>query len=52
VVVKNNTIQYNNGYGVESYALKNGEISKNTYEGNLHVKTPEKISREGKILMN
>lgn len=52
VVVQSNSIQYNKGFGVESYAMKNGEISKNKYEGNLEVETPEKISREGKIMMN
>lgn len=51
MVVRANRIQFNKGYGVESYALLNGQIESNTYEGNGKESQQEKISREKVILV-
>ncbi|MPR32881.1 right-handed parallel beta-helix repeat-containing protein [Salmonirosea aquatica] len=51
VTVQGNRIQYNQGFGVEAYALKKGMIKNNTYEGNGSSAKQEKISEEKRILM-
>ena len=51
VTVINNTIQFNNGYGVESYAARNIKIEKNSYAGNGKNSAQQKISSERFILM-
>jgi parallel beta-helix repeat protein len=49
--ISGNLIQYNNGFGVESYAVKNSRFEKNTYAGNGNNVKQEKISIEKTILM-
>ena len=49
ISVTNNQIQFNDGFGVESYAARNSAFSGNTYAGNSQEK--EKISNEKFILM-
>jgi parallel beta-helix repeat protein len=51
VTISDNTIQYNVGYGVESYAVKNGKVDKNVYAGNGKSSEQQKISSEKYILM-
>lgn len=50
IMVQNNRIQYNNGFGVESYATKNGTVKSNVYEGN-GLAGQEKISAERRVIM-
>jgi hypothetical protein len=52
VVVCKNTIHYNNGFGVESYAGKNIVSSQNKLEGNGNATSQEKLSAEKFIIMN
>jgi hypothetical protein len=52
ITVRNNRIQYNNGYGVESYATRKGVVGPNTYEGNAQNTRPEKLSAERTILFD
>ncbi len=52
IEVRDNRIQYNKGYGVESYALRNGKIEANRYEGNGNEAHQEKISLEKVILFD
>jgi parallel beta-helix repeat protein len=49
--VTNNTIQYNNGFGVESYAAVNSKAENNTYAGNGNNTSQQQISTEKKIVM-
>jgi len=49
--ISDNLIQYNNGFGVETYAVKNGKFEKNSYAGNGNSIKQEKISIEKAILM-
>ena len=49
--VSNNVIQYNAGYGVESYAVKNVKVDKNTYAGNGKSVKQELVSNDKVILM-
>ena len=51
ISITNNIIQYNAGYGVESYAVKNGKIDKNVYAGNGRISEQQKISSEKFIVM-
>ena len=51
ISVANNLIQYNAGYGVESYAARNTRVQGNTYIANGNDKTQEKISNEKRLLM-
>jgi len=51
ITVSDNRIQYNNGYGVETYAAKNSRIGKNTFEGNGN-KEQQKISMEKFIMLD
>jgi hypothetical protein len=51
VQIRNNIIQYNNGYGVESYAASNSKVEHNKYTGNGSNSSQEKISKEKIILM-
>ena len=46
-----NLVQYNNGYGVEAYAVKNFQSGKNNYAGNGKDKVQEKVSSGKTILM-
>ncbi|MEX2234581.1 MAG: right-handed parallel beta-helix repeat-containing protein [Cyclobacteriaceae bacterium] len=47
--VANNILQYNNGHGVETYAVRKSKLLDNIYAGNREA--PEKISDEKFILM-
>ncbi len=51
ISVANNIIQYNAGYGVESYAVRNVKIDKNSYAGNGRASEQQKISNDKFILM-
>ncbi|GHB85088.1 right-handed parallel beta-helix repeat-containing protein [Persicitalea jodogahamensis] len=50
ITVRSNRIQYNNGFGVESYATKDGTVKSNVYEGN-GLAGQEKISPERRVIM-
>jgi len=52
IVVSSNRIQYNNGYGVESYAAAFSTVENNIYEGNGNEPGQEKISAEKRLLMD
>jgi polygalacturonase len=47
--ISNNSIQYNNGYGVETHGATNSTVADNKYEGNGHLTTQQKISTEKTI---
>jgi len=49
--IDGNLIQYNNGFGVESYAVMNSGVEKNIYAGNGNSAAQEKISIKKTILM-
>jgi parallel beta-helix repeat protein len=49
--VSNNIIEYNNGYGVETYAVKNSRVNNNTYSGNGNNEEQVKLSNEKVIIM-
>jgi len=49
--ITGNFIQYNNGFGVESYAAKNSKFEKNIYALNGNNAKQEKISIDKTILM-
>lgn len=49
ITVSNNVIQYNNGDGMEAYAVRNSKVSNNTYIHNM--RSAEKIGPEKYILM-
>jgi parallel beta-helix repeat protein len=49
VVIQDNIIHYNNGNGVESYAVKKIKLANNTFEGNKS--SPQMISENQTILM-
>jgi parallel beta-helix repeat protein len=51
VTVSKNQIQYNNGFGVESYAVRKGKIQDNIYAGNGNNKDQQKISKDKYLLM-
>jgi parallel beta-helix repeat protein len=51
VSVRQNRIQYNGGFGVESYAVRAGMVGGNTYEGNGNSVKQEKLSAEKRILL-
>lgn len=52
ILLKDNQVQYNNGYGIESYAAKNLKSVNNSFDGNgLNLKSNEKISPEKCIVM-
>jgi hypothetical protein len=51
VMVSGNRIQYNDGYGLESYAGTNIKSSGNQYTGNGKSPKQEKISKERILLM-
>ena len=51
ISISNNVIHYNNGYGLESYAVKNGKAEKNVYVGNGKNAEQQRISNEKFILM-
>ena len=50
VIISGNRIQFNNGYGVETYAVKDGRIENNVYEGNGNNVSQQKISADKLIL--
>ena len=52
VLVTGNRIQYNNGYGVEAYAVRRMSCSGNAYEGNGSRQAQEKISPEKYMLLD
>jgi len=49
--ITGNMIEFNNGFGLESYAVTNGKCEKNIYTGNGHDMKQEKINMEKVILM-
>ncbi|MFT3935193.1 MAG: alginate lyase family protein [Chitinophagaceae bacterium] len=51
ISISNNRIQFNKGYGIESYATKNVVNANNKYEGNGNMVAQEKISTEKKMLL-
>ena len=51
IEVKSNQIQYNNGYGIESYAARMIAVSSNTCTGNGNSEAQQKISEEKFIIM-
>lgn len=51
LTITDNLIQYNNGFGTEAYAIRNGKFGKNSYAGNGNETRQEKISIEKTILM-
>ena len=50
ITIRNNRIQYNNGYGVEAYAADNSIVENNVYEGNGSSQSQQKISPEKFIM--
>lgn len=50
LTISKNRIQYNNGYGVETYAAGNSRIENNLYEGNGNSQSQQKISTEKFIM--
>jgi parallel beta-helix repeat protein len=44
VIIRNNIIRYNNGYGLETYAARNSEVVNNSLEGNGNHTIQQKIS--------
>jgi parallel beta-helix repeat protein len=51
IEVKNNHIQYNNGYGIESYAVRMIAVSANNYTGNGNSEAQQRLSEEKYIIM-
>ncbi len=51
VVIRNNQVQYNAGYGVEAYGATNSRTEKNRYAGNGNTIEQEKMSPAKTILM-
>ncbi|GAB3172910.1 alginate lyase family protein [Telluribacter humicola] len=51
IAIRNNQIQYNTGYGVESYAATRVKVDNNTYIGNGNSEIQQKISNEKFIVM-
>ena len=51
IMISDNLIQYNNGYGIESYAAKGINVTGNSYEGNGKTDLQQKISGEREIIM-
>ncbi len=51
ITVKDNLVQYNNGYGLESYSAKNLKSSNNTCLGNGNNQMQQKISETKFIVM-
>ncbi len=49
VMITGNRIQYNNGYGVESYGAQNSKTENNIYEGNGKDQSQQKISANGVV---
>ncbi|MBS1605377.1 MAG: alginate lyase family protein [Bacteroidetes bacterium] len=52
VQLTGNRIQYNNGYGVEAYAVRGMRVTGNVYEGNGSRQAQEKISPEKYMLLD
>lgn len=51
IAIGNNTIQYNNGYGIESYGTMKVLSTNNSLTGNGNSETQQKISPEKYIIM-
>lgn len=51
ILLKNNIVHYNNGYGIESYAAKNIVLNNNTLTGNRSGEEQALISSNKKIIM-
>jgi len=51
ISINNNKIQFNNGYGVESYAARNYKINNNIYAGNGNNISQQKPSNKKFIIM-
>lgn len=49
--IQNNLIQFNSGWGIESYGTKNLQLTNNELNGNGKVPAQQKISMDEKILM-
>jgi len=52
VMIMGNRIQYNNGYGLEAYAVSRMKVEGNIYEGNGRQQAQEKISPEKYMLLD
>ncbi len=52
IKLKDNLVQYNNGYGLETYRVKHLSSSNNTYLGNASKDSQEKISDDPYLIMN
>lgn len=51
IVVSDNRVQYNAGYGVEAYAVTGGSVRNNQYAGNGNNTAQEKVSAQKYIVM-
>lgn len=51
ITLERNNIQYNNGYGIESYSTKNIKLTSNVLTGNGNSAEQQKISGEKYIIM-
>jgi hypothetical protein len=51
VTVNDNNIQFNNGYGLETYSVKNIKSLNNTYAGNGNNQPQQKMSDDKFIVM-
>ena len=49
IALQSNTVQFNNGYGLETYAVRKAKVSGNTYTTNRD--GAEKISGDKSIIM-
>lgn len=52
ITIRDNRIQYNNGYGVEVYAAGSSRVENNVYEGNGDHTEQQKISAEKLIMVD
>jgi parallel beta-helix repeat protein len=52
ITTTKNIIQFNSGYGIASYAVKNIKVEQNTYAGNGNLSEQQKISEEKYIVMD
>jgi parallel beta-helix repeat protein len=51
ITISNNIIHYNNGFGIEAYAVKNCQVQNNKYGGNGNTSEQVKVSNEKTIIM-
>jgi hypothetical protein len=46
ITITSNRIRYNNGYGIETYGVRNSKTENNLYEGNGNIISQQKISAD------